>query len=1333
MASTDLEAFIEERLRAYDPNIDLTTGSAAQQQVVQPILRRVGPDPFTMPLEQFIGTRLIQEFPEISTEDGDGIMDTLVKPARLLMEPLIQENKRVKASMSFSDALTLTTTEAEALGANFFSARERGDFARVTVRIYFTAPQNAVVTPGNYCFTSAGIRFLPTAIQTISANQMLFNKESSYYYFDVSTIADNAGDGYNVEVGAITGIYGMNSAVRVTNKMRAIGGLPEEDAPTYIDRIEQELTERSLVTLKGILANIRKYFPAITRAAVVGFNDPEMMRDILQGEGIGPILASGIYGIPVSDGAGGPSRRFMVNDLVDFTALIGPIGYLSETTTALTGFTLTVVGKAFLSGVCADLPVIRVVDAHTLEVAEQVFKPWYSNVLPSYWMLRRNTLSISGIEGGTLLTGTNGEVVVESGKVHIGGMTDIHVRGTSLDQSVLVLDAVTDDEPLLSGNLAERYNNGGSSWLGFTLTDLTLGGNYLIGSDTFIALDAAKDRGLSLQIMDGDVGSYRILDVIQAVDLSPVIITDPAPVGYPLDQRWKILDTLDLNLRVPRETKLLGADLFTVQGNPLAQIPSVLDLSVYGIGKGDVLELSTGPDKGLFNVIADTGTNQLTLDRDFTMSTVGVLYRIYRKLSTESLLLPLVRIKSIDVLDTGGQPVGVTIPYADPVDIRSFDFTTPTNALMVDVCDASVGCVGKVVTAAPSTVNGKYLCLCSPVWPGDGIKNIQFLGVTSLGDIADQINTQAGDHVAGVLDGERIVISPLRTQYTIKVQPLQNPTDDALSHLFDTSDGVTEFATNYIRSQTVESLSGGWARHVYDAHFDAVQVVSSTSSGFAYAPTALWSLVLKVDTDFPPAVNALVRVGPRAVGRARCYFLEPTTFEVTSDARFEATLEDGTVVQYVADPTIGTLKYPPPPTTERAKDAVTTTLGNYGVLSTTSVDFIKKGILPGDEVIVDFVPIVSDYANAGPTIVGIALTTFIVKIEGVEKTIVFSSDDTDVTAVTMAGIEKQLNRVLGADVASFTSSGFLELEPSYKLQVVDGTSLGYFWTAFNTTFPPAGPLCTNISAEYKGALRYVVFSVNKNSLYVLGTFVGGTRQQFTITRPGTQRTGTTQMALNTTYAGLYYADVQIISVGSGALYNIVAHAQMKVSGHYSLGYRLSTTHEHLAFSTVEEPFLHITPTIISVGSSDDPESALQVAGQNLQVNYNWSSLVSSLQSFVSSDSERVVNENALVRHLLPYFVRFDMTYRGGPTESNVKQQLTTYINGLGPDEVLEAVQVQNTPITLGAGNVSTPVNLVAVVHQADRKVVLEQSTNYLNMGRLAGFFTETLNVQRKTS
>lgn len=1326
MATTDLESFIQERLRAYDPNIDLSAGSTADQQVVQPIVRRIGPDPFTMELDKFIATRLQQEFPELATSAGDGIMD-IINVTRVLMEPVVQEVKRVRDNLSFSDPSILDVTEAEALGANYFSPRQKGDYARATVRLYFSAPQNMVITPGNYCFTGAGLRFLPTSIQSIGVNEMLFNKEGSYYYFDVSTIADIVGAGYNVSEGVITGIYGVPAVVRVANKLRAVGGLEEESVEQYVDRLEQDLTERSPVTLRGILAVLGKYFPGIIRAAVVGFNDPEMQRDILMGGSIGDIVTSGYLGYPTDDGEGaGYTRRFRVDDAgVDFTSIIGPIRRTVK------GYAVTVVGADLRSGTSADLHVSRVIDANTLEFEEQFLKPWSAGSF-SYWMLRKDELTVSGVEGGTELVGPNGEVTVESGVVHIGGMTDVYIRGASSDRGLLTLTSVTDDEPLLSGTQGVRYPSVGTV-TGFQMSDYVLGpsGNYSVDDAIYVAFDTAKDKGLVLQVMDGDAGSYRILQVIQSVGSSPIILTDPAPLGSPIEQRWRMLDEIDINLISPKETKLSGGDLFTVQGNPTAQIPSVADLSVYGIGKDDYLELLTGPDTGIFTIVADTTTNQLTVDRSFTNTTAGVSYRVYRRLASTALNLPLVRIGTIDILDTSGEPIGVTIPLADPVDIRSSDFSSPTNTLKIDVRDGIVGCVGKPLTSLPA-INGKILRLECQVWV-PAYKLVTFGVTPSLQSMVDQINAEAGEYIASLVDTNRLAIAPSRGQYNITV--VTAGADDAMPLLFDTTGGLTRFSSNYIRSTTVEGYSSSWGTYSYDLNFDTVQVVSTSALGFGVGPRAAQgNRVLEVNEDFLPAVNALVRVGPRSVGTARAYFLEPTTFEVDATSRFTVVLDDGSELAYYPDPTVDTLRYPPPPSTLRVKDATTTNDMVGGVMESLSVDFIKKGILPGDELTVDFAPVVGDIALTDPNIIGLALTTMVVRINGVERTLVFGSDsNTDPTAVSVTGAVQQLAKLFGADTVRVDStSSFLEIETSYEFTILSGTSLSFFWADFAGDYPGGA---TNLSPNYRGGRPYTVYSVDIHKLYVTEDFVStsATRQQFRIVRPGSQRTGTTQMVLNKTYANLYYADIQLVSEGTGSVYNVPSREIMKVSGHKSLGYRMTTEHAHLSFSTMEKPHLHITPTIISIGASDDPENALHISGQNLLVSYEWSSLALSAQNFLVSEYERVTNSNVLVRHLLPHYVRFDLVYRGGQTESAIVEALTTYISDLNPDEQLEAVWVQNKPLTMGATSVSTPIDLVALVYGEDRSVVADQSRDYLNTGRLAGFFVDVLNVKRNTT
>jgi hypothetical protein len=238
------------------------------------------------------------------------------------------------------------------------------------------------------------------------------------------------------------------------------------------------------------------------------------------------------------------------------------------------GFTLTVAGAAPYGDPCGDFQITSVVDSKTLDVESREFIPWYSGMSPSFWMVRKNQLTLSGVPGGTALPGPNGEVTVDSDEVHIGGMTDIYARGASADQGVLTLSSVTDDEPLLAGVEAMKYPSVGTV-TGVQLNDLVLGTDYFTDDATFEALDTAKDKGLVLQLLDGDAGSYTILDVLQVNGQAPIILTDPAPAGYPLNQRWRLVDVMDIDLSTPRETKLSGGDLLVVNGHPLAKVPSV--------------------------------------------------------------------------------------------------------------------------------------------------------------------------------------------------------------------------------------------------------------------------------------------------------------------------------------------------------------------------------------------------------------------------------------------------------------------------------------------------------------------------------------------------------------------------------------------------------------------------------------------------------------------------------------------------------------------------------------------------------------------------------------
>jgi hypothetical protein len=233
-----------------------------------------------------------------------------------------------------------------------------------------------------------------------------------------------------------------------------------------------------------------------------------------------------------------------------------------------------------------------------------------------------------------------------------------------------------------------------------------------------------------------------------------------------------------------------------------------------------------------------------------------------------------------------------------------------------------------------------------------------------------------------------------------------------------------------------------------------------------------------------------------------------------------------------------------------------------------------------------------------------------------------------------------------------------------------------------------------------------------------------------VLRTGVQRVSTSQMQENTAEAGLYYFDVELVSEGTGDLWNIDAGQQLTPTGYKSDGYYLTTEDSNLTFSSVERPRMVISKSILEEGVDDDPNNATQLAGQNLLITYDRSSLVEDVQNYISSETERVVNSSPLARHLIPHFVRFDATYIGGAKEEVTVPAVEDYINKIAPAEALESSDIQKILSDAGATSITNPIDLIALVHNVDRSVTAARSQNQLTTGRLAAFIPDLLSITR---
>lgn len=1365
MAIRDLEAFLRQRATDFDPSLDVSPGSPYDAKVIQPLIRRNGIDPFTVDLLTFATTRLKQLFPKLATDDGDNITDLLIKPVTLLWDPVVRENTRVRRGLSFADPTTLTLEEADALGGNFFIPRRRGQLSKGPARIFFATPQNVTITQNNFVNSRGGLVFFPSEIQSIRSQEMLLNVDADgLYYFDINVIASAPGAQYNIGPNELTSIANLPAAVRVTNSRRYRFGEEEETAVQYTGRLQSSLGEKSMNTLRGIAAKVLDAFPEVQRLNVVGFGDPEMQRDIIRGGGLGAPIAGGVGGVVLADTEGKAfSRRFFTPE-VDFQTLVG----LSETELVLTILNPGGVNDPFgTTEVVRDLDVRAVVDTGVLDLEDQVL---ILGAVTLPWTLRRKELTLSKIPGGILFPdGSNGTVTIPDDEVHVGGSHDIHVRTTDFDDATLTLQSVNDDDPLLRGIDVEAIVVSPGQ---LRLKDFVLDTNYVVGDATHTALQDAGAEGYSLQVQEGpNAGTFRVVSVLQVSGSAPVVtLAEDITLVEATGRRWRLFDAINVDLVEPKETKISDSDLITTQGSDIVSTLSGTDFDAFGVAKGDTLRILEGPEKGDFELVEDPISptfNTLKIDRPFPRTLGATKYTIFRP-NDQVIQRPLVRIRSIELLDSSSQPQGSFIPYAKPIDIQSRAFQNPARGVKHDFKNARTGLVSieAVGGVFPGIISAQTLTITQlSAVPTSVVAVFSTTGPTIASVIATlnaAIFTLTGSPQAAFsITGTRIGVRPTGTTGVIAI------TDGtARVGLF----GNTEFRTTAdIRVDSVETL-GGWS--FLDPEIDevtgldVVQVVDGVNAAFYPGPflldpdvtatypsaakskalvlsDSLTSLLAGARTDLlAPEDNRRVKVGARSLGSARVFFLEPTTFEANPDTVFELDTGETGIAKFYPDPTLNYQQIPPLPDGTIPIDG--SSPDSSSTFTSVTQEFILSGIKPGDELVIENFPVSGTLAlpDPVPALVG---TTFVFSVDGgPDRTLTFIRDDISLNPdeVSRNGVANQINAKAGVTIATIDGSDRLRFFTELPLVIRrTGTALPTILGNILGHTPTQAFTVEDVSNASPHAGTYEIAAVpTATTLTIVGTFPVVaeyaspiTSQTFRVQRSGVQRISTTQMAENEAEAGLFYFDVELVSEGAGDFWNIAAGEQLTATGFKSDGYFLTTDDPNLTFSDVEQVKLVISRTILEQGVDDDPQNATQVTGQNLLIRYDRSTTVTNVQNFAQSDFERAVSANPLARHLIPHFVRFDATYFGGSEESVVVPDVEKLIRELFPIDTLDASAIQKAITDRGASKVTNPLTLLALVHYVDRTIYAQRSQDSLSTGRLAAFVPDLLNIVRKVS
>ena len=444
-ALTDLEnlrLFLQERIRVVDPSLDTGVGSELDTEVIQPLLDRLGPDPYDTPIRDFIIGRLQTEFPDLILQDGEPIDDYAVKVMQILLEPFRRQIQQISNNQSLANPELLSDTEGDNLGANYFVPRELGGFATGAARIYFSAPQYAQVAASNVVTTGSGLRFFPVETQAITLDSMLFNTEDNLYYFDVIVRAEAQGDEYNIEENTLTSIADLPAAVKVSNKLNFEGGLERESTEDYLARVERSLSEKSLVTLRGVTARLTEIFETIRLLAVIGAGDPEMNRDIIEG-----VSASAPYAYGTANNPPGAE--------ITVSSIFTEDGGLIATGVPGAGVQIgdIVTQFDFTTYASSQHTITRIIDSSTIEVTPNVVA--LSNRRLTFRKPNAG-ITISDIPGG--ITGGS-SINLVSGQVHIGGAMDVYVRAGDPQPRNTTIEGVLDGSPLHFGVDLESFGD----------------------------------------------------------------------------------------------------------------------------------------------------------------------------------------------------------------------------------------------------------------------------------------------------------------------------------------------------------------------------------------------------------------------------------------------------------------------------------------------------------------------------------------------------------------------------------------------------------------------------------------------------------------------------------------------------------------------------------------------------------------------------------------------------------------------------------------------------------------------------------------------------------
>lgn len=242
----------------------------------------------TLPIMDFLAERLTEFDSTFEMRPGTAFHSLFVKPTALIVQPLRDEANEIQTNQSLKRILDLEDPDAYPEAAvdetlqNLYVFRRQGSRSGGTVRVLYTDPKDINVIAASLQFTNTdGLVYVNRNNIVFSAQDMANQVDGDFFYIDIAVEAELEGTEYDTPENGIIATSDVD-AIRVFNPSPISGGADRETNTQVINRAQRSIGERSINTGKGFNAVMfENFINQLTELQPIGFQDPEMMRDIV--------------------------------------------------------------------------------------------------------------------------------------------------------------------------------------------------------------------------------------------------------------------------------------------------------------------------------------------------------------------------------------------------------------------------------------------------------------------------------------------------------------------------------------------------------------------------------------------------------------------------------------------------------------------------------------------------------------------------------------------------------------------------------------------------------------------------------------------------------------------------------------------------------------------------------------------------------------------------------------------------------------------------------------------------------------------------------------------